>query len=64
MLKGQYVTEIYKLCKSKDAIKCTIKTIIDISCKYHSIREIKEVYDDVKKGKVKPEAAIIYLINF
>jgi predicted transcriptional regulator len=64
MLKGQIVTEIYRLCKHKDSIKCTLKTIIDTACKYHNEQELKEVYNDVKKGKVKPEVAILYLINF
>lgn len=64
MLNGEIVTEIYKLCKHKDSIKYTIKTIIDIATKYHSHQELMEVYNDVKRGRVKPEVAIIYLINF
>ena len=64
MLNGEIVTEIYKLCKHKDTIKFPIKTIIDIATKYHSHQELMEVYNDVKRGRVKPEVAIIYLINF
>ena len=63
MLKGEIITNIYKLCRNKQALRCTIKTIIDTGAKYHTKEELMALCQDVLKGRVKPEVALMSLVE-
>lgn len=58
MLKGEIVTNIYKLCKNKNALRCSLKTILDTAGKYYTKEELNTLYQDVIKGRIKPEVAL------
>lgn len=58
MLNGEIVTNIYKLCKNKNALRCSLKTILDTAGKYYTKEELNALYQDVIKGRIKPEVAL------
>lgn len=58
MLKGEIVTNIYKLCRNKSALRCSLKTILDTAGKYYTKEELNALYQDVIKGRIKPEVAL------
>jgi hypothetical protein len=63
MLKGEIVTNIYRLCRNKNALRCSLKTILDTAGKYYTKEELNALYQDVIKGRIKPEVALMSLVE-